>query len=180
MTRLTTSRLPAPRRARWALSALAVLAVAGCATFGPSAETCRTKDWAALGREDGSEGRPSVRREPLFRQCREAGAPPDLAAYRAGRREGLAEYCTEANGAEVGRTGARYYGVCPPDLEPAFLEGLRRGREAFARNPPRRRYSLRPYHFGYPFGFPPHFWPYPYYRYGPGVHFRFGYGVHVH
>jgi hypothetical protein len=153
------------------------LLLAACATPAERAARCEGTDWRALGREDGAAGLPETRRSALFRSCREAGAPPDMAAYRAGHRAGLEAYCTEETGEEVGRSGARYYGVCPPELERAFLDGLRRGRAEYARNPPPKP---RPYYHPGPYWwYPPGAWhdPWPHrWRYHPRGGLRFGYG----
>jgi predicted nucleic acid-binding Zn-ribbon protein len=53
---------------------------------------------------------------------------PDLDSYRAGHAEGVRVYCRESNGFAVGHSGATYQGVCPADLEAAFVSEYNSGR----------------------------------------------------
>lgn len=116
------------------LSRLVVIAsallLAGCATMTPAerADACRSTDWQRFGLNDGKLGVPASSREDDFQNCAEVGQPVDLAAYDAGRTEGLLSYCTAENGFRVGYEGRRYAKVCPPALEPDFLQGFKRGR----------------------------------------------------
>ena len=48
--------------------------------------------------------------------------------YRAGHSEGVQVYCRESNGFAVGHSGAAYQGVCPADLEAAFVAEYNSGR----------------------------------------------------
>ena len=155
-----------------ALGILALaLGLAGCAGMSPAerAAFCQTVDWREYGRNDGLLGVPAAERAHLFAECREIGHPPDVAAYEAGRAEGLAEFCTVESGYEAGRAGRRYRDVCPPELEIGFLQGYEEGRRDRAR-------ELRVYpRFGFGFGFghfhPHHHWWFgrPYHRHGGGV-----------
>ncbi|MDZ7754502.1 MAG: DUF2799 domain-containing protein [Gammaproteobacteria bacterium] len=126
---MTTPRpdpiFPRPPALRlWAL--LAVVVLAGCATLDES--ECRFADWHIIGLEDGAAGEPPSQVGSHRSACAEFGITPDLAAYRRGHREGLAQFCTPARGYEVGRRGRDYEGVCPPRLEGAFLDGYDLGR----------------------------------------------------
>jgi hypothetical protein len=111
---------------------LALLVLVGCETvpMQERAHLCRTVDWFEYGRNDGFLGLPLGERSALFADCRRFGYAPDLAAYQAGRTEGLLRYCTVESGYRAGREGRRYADVCPPDLEIAFLQGYREGRRA--------------------------------------------------
>ena len=113
-------------------AALALLFLAGCETVPTQerAHLCRTVDWFEYGRNDGILGLPLGERSGLFADCRRFGYPPDVAAYQAGRADGLVTYCTLESGYRAGREGRRYHDVCPPDLEIAFLQGYREGRRA--------------------------------------------------
>lgn len=76
-------------------------------------------------------GAPEQESKSLNISCRSEEEKQDaLALYESGRSLGLAEYCTEANGYEMGRTGQRYLHVCPAILEESFLAGYRRGERA--------------------------------------------------
>jgi hypothetical protein len=59
--------------------------------------------------------------------CAKAGVTPDMAAYLAGRDQGLLEYCTPANGFSAGESGASYSGVCARHNEASFLDQYRAG-----------------------------------------------------
>lgn len=101
----------------------------GCA--GMSEQACLVSDWRAVGFEDGARGR-SVTTIGTYRQsCAKHGVTPDLDAYRAGHDEGVEIYCRPNNGFEVGRSGATYQGVCPANLESAFLANYDSGRRLF-------------------------------------------------
>ena len=110
---------------------LSALVLAGCATMSPEerASTCQNTDWHRYGVNDGALGVKTSDRAGDFEDCAEVGQPVDLAAYQAGRSEGLQSYCTAEKGYEVGYEGRRYGKVCPPETEPDFLQGYERGRK---------------------------------------------------
>ncbi len=109
---------------------LACLA-AGCSTLSVEERTaaCAATDWERFGQNDGRLGVTTADRASEFEDCNQLGQPVDLAAYQAGRAQGLTEYCTAPNGYQVGYDGRRYENVCPPALEQDFLQGYERGRE---------------------------------------------------
>jgi hypothetical protein len=149
-----------PYSAPFALLLLATLGVAACTTLTVEERTaaCQATDWATYGQNDGTLGVATGDRTKKFAECAEIGYPADIAAYQAGRAEGLKTYCTVENGYEVGYAGRRYRKVCPAELEPAFLQGYELGRKEQP-----VRYS--PYFgFGYGFGY----YNYPYFGYGFG------------
>lgn len=112
---------------RNALVALAMLALGGCATM--SEDECLTMDWRTVGYEDGATGQGIERLTSRRQACAKHGVAPDLDAYRAGRDEGLLEFCRPANGFRVGAQGRGYSGACPEPLAPAFDDAYRAGRE---------------------------------------------------
>lgn len=120
----------------------AALAVTGCATYSDAelAAQCPMTDWYEYGANDGRLGQPLARAGEFFEGCREQGIEPNVVAYQTGRRIGLQEYCTADNGYRTGVEGRRYHDVCPAELEPAFKQGLARGK---ADQP--RRYGAWPY-----------------------------------
>lgn len=103
----------------------AALALGSCATM--SAEQCMAGDWSGQGYVDGQSGLTMSRLDEHAEACAKHGISPDSAAYAAGRRQGLVQYCTPRTGFEVGRTGSVYAGVCPPDLEADFMDAHRDG-----------------------------------------------------
>ncbi len=144
---------------------LATLAAA-CTTLTAEQSTvaCQATDWADYGRNDGILGVAAGERTKQFADCAELGYPADIAAYQAGRAEGLGSYCTLENGYEAGYAGRRYREVCPPELEIAFLQGYKQGRKE-------RPANYSPY---YGFGFGIGYTHYPYFGY------RFGHRHHGH
>ncbi len=98
-----------------------VLALAGCGGGAMEEAECLTADWRALGYEDGAQGYGPQQLTVRRKACAEYGIAPDFDAYMAGREEGLVYYCRPQNGYNVGNSGYRYGGQCPPHLEPAFV-----------------------------------------------------------
>lgn len=105
--------------------------VAACATLDPEerARACAATDWERYGLNDGKLGVTTSSRADAFEECADVGQPVDLAAYQRGRTDGLVEYCTTENGYRVGYEGRKYTKVCPPTLEPDFLQGYDLGRK---------------------------------------------------
>jgi hypothetical protein len=100
--------------------------VAGCS--GMSEQACVTSDWRTVGFEDGTLGRSEGTIGRYRQQCAEHGVAPDLESYRVGHADGVQVYCRESNGFAVGHSGAAYQGVCPADLERAFVAEYNAGR----------------------------------------------------
>src|SRR5512136_1452288 len=109
-----------------------LLAIAGCSAT-MSRDECRTVDWRTIGYEDGVAGRSGEQIGLHRKACAEYGVTPNLDAYRAGRAEGLREYCQPHNGYRAGATGAASDDVCPADLAPAFIAAYDSGRELYVR-----------------------------------------------
>jgi hypothetical protein len=116
--------------------------LAGCAG-GMSREECEVVDWRALGYEDGVKGWSEARIGDHRKACAKHGIGLDLDAYRSGWREGVQSYCSPGNGYKLGRRGQRYSGVCPGELEPAFLTAFRDGRELYDQEAEVRRLAHR-------------------------------------
>lgn len=108
-------------------AAMVLLALSGCATM--DREECLTVDWRTVGYEDGVAGRSGDRIGQHRKACAKHGVTTDLAAYQAGREEGLREYCVPANGFRLGSQGGSYSGMCPADLDPAFSDAYVSGRQ---------------------------------------------------
>ncbi|MEM9062362.1 MAG: DUF2799 domain-containing protein [Pseudomonadota bacterium] len=111
--------------------AVATLVVAACTTLDPEerARACAATDWERYGLNDGKLGVTTSSRADEFETCANVGHPIDLAAYQRGRIEGLVDYCTTESGYRVGYEGRVYGKVCPPTLEPDFLQGFNQGRK---------------------------------------------------
>jgi hypothetical protein len=100
--------------------------VAGCS--GMSEQACVTADWRTVGFEDGTLGRSEANIGRYRNACADHGVAPDLETYRLGHAEGVQTYCRASNGFPVGYSGASYQGVCPADLEAAFVAEYDAGR----------------------------------------------------
>lgn len=111
------------------LLALSTLHLSGCATLSES--ECRSADWYAIGYRDGSNGYDAGRLQSHAEACAEYGIETDRDEYEVGRFRGLELFCTARRGLEVGRQGSSYSGVCPADIEPAFLDGYDLGRRLY-------------------------------------------------
>jgi hypothetical protein len=105
----------------------AALALGGCASM--SGNECRTVDWRTIGYEDGVAGYSGDRIAQHRKACAKHGVTPDLAQYQDGRNEGLREYCQPSNGFRVGANGGSYAGICPIDLDAAFVGAYESGRK---------------------------------------------------
>ncbi|MEE8464646.1 MAG: DUF2799 domain-containing protein [Gammaproteobacteria bacterium] len=130
---------------RIVLVLVALFAMQGCATM--SQEECETGDWYAIGYEDGAQGRNAERIGKYRKACADHNITPDLGAYQDGRKEGLREFCQPQTGFAAGRRGYSYSGICPADLEPAFVAAYQEGRHLYSLrtqvNDTTRRLALR-------------------------------------
>ncbi len=109
--------------------AAAALALGGCASM--SSEECAATDWSAVGYEDGSRGYTMDRFSSHRKACTKHGITPDFRAYKAGRDEGLVDFCQPSRGYNLGANGGHYAGVCDAALEEEFLDAYRVGNELF-------------------------------------------------
>ena len=123
----------------------ALVAIQGCAAM--SQAECETGDWYAIGYEDGAQGRNAERIGKYRKACADHNITPDLHAYQDGREEGLREFCQPQTGFAAGRRGYSYSGICPADLEPAFIAAYQEGRHLYSLrtqvNDTTRRLALR-------------------------------------
>ena len=88
-------------------------------------------DWRLIGYQDGVTGK-SVAAVGEYREdCAKHAVVPDLDAYRAGREEGLQQYCKAANGYRLGNAGRGLAAVCPTALEDDFRDAYNTGRKLY-------------------------------------------------
>lgn len=106
---------------------LLILLSSGCATL--SEGQCVAGDWYAIGKRDGALGQARSRLFKHGQACAQYGMRPDERAYDAGRRHGLARYCTPRQGFIEGREGRGYRGVCTGPVEYAFLAAFQAGKD---------------------------------------------------
>lgn len=118
-----------PRRYLPYTALASLLVLGGCASMSP--QECRTADWYDVGQRDGQNGYSRGNIENHVKACGEVHINPDRALYQKGWARGIVSYCTPHNGMEVGRRGSSYSGSCPAELEPAFRERYRLGREVY-------------------------------------------------
>lgn len=109
-----------------ALPLMVLVLSAGCTTL--SEKECRSVDWREQGRADGAQGYESTRRGDHAEACARYGIALDADAYRAGREEGLRQYCTPANALQQGIKGATYRQVCPGEAGQQFAVIYARGK----------------------------------------------------
>lgn len=132
---------------RRVIAVLFLAALAGCSSKGMQEEECLTADWRAVGYEDGAQGYGPQYFGVRRKECAEHGVAADFDAYMGGREEGLAHYCRPQNGYRAGVAGYAYEGVCPPEVEAAFMAahadgfGLYQRRVAMQNIGKRLRYS---------------------------------------
>jgi hypothetical protein len=107
------------------VSLVMLLALQGCATM--DREQCQVADWRLVGYQDGVLGKPASAIGDYSRDCAEHAVVPDLDAWRAGRDEGLLQYCTQDNGFRLGQAGRGYNSVCPSPADTAFRDGYELG-----------------------------------------------------
>lgn len=109
---------------------VAALGISGCA--GMSSEECAASDWSAIGYEDGARGYTMDRFSSHRKACAKHGITPDFRAYKAGRDEGLVDFCQPSRGYNLGVNGGTYHGVCDAALEEEFLDAYRVGHQLYA------------------------------------------------
>ena len=151
-----------------------LLLVTGCAALTP--EQCKTVNPQSQGLLDGRSGRTTENANNIITTCQSNGSLSDVGAFKnaylKAYQEGLAEYCTPANGERVGLLGETYLGVCPKESEAPFLKEYLYALKQYNDAHPRRDsyyYDYPRYHFFYNPFFDP-FWGGRYYNRHP--HFR--------
>ncbi len=109
----------------------ASLLLMGCATMNKS--QCYNADWHMIGMEDGMKGRLTDYIGKHRVACAKYNVTPNLEEYRQGHVEGLEQFCTRANGFNMGLSGYGYNGVCPAQLAEPFLDGFAQGQDLYFR-----------------------------------------------
>lgn len=116
---------------RWPTIALLSAALGLCACSSLSERECRDQDWYDIGLDDGYEGVPAAEVASHREACAPYGIEPDAEQYEAGRRDGLAHYCTVQRGFEIGSKGMSYGGGCPEASASEFRRGHALGRRFY-------------------------------------------------
>jgi ribosome modulation factor len=107
----------------------ALVLLQGCASL--DKDECMLADWRLIGYQDGVAGRSAARVGEYREDCAKHAVVPDLDAYRAGRQQGLQQYCKASNGFRLGNAGQALAVVCPTALEDDFRDGYNAGRERY-------------------------------------------------
>ena len=129
------------------IGTLVVSLLSGCAIPSLSKNQCLAGDWHGIGFDDGRQGYTDARINQHAEACEELGIVPRVTEYRAGWNEGVRGFCTPSQGMRSGRQGDSYHGLCPPDLEPGFLNGYDAGLRDFCA--PARGYEAGRYGSAY-------------------------------
>ena len=101
----------------------------GCATL--DKDECMLADWRLIGYQDGVAGKSAVAVGEYREDCAKHAVVPDLDAYRAGREEGLQQYCKPDNGYRLGNAGHGFAAICPTALEDDFRDAYNVGRKLY-------------------------------------------------
>lgn len=91
-------------------------------------DECKLANWELIGYEDGGNGQTQAQIGKHRTACAKHGVAPDLSAYQKGHARGVRAFCNPNRGFTLGSNGAHYRGMCPKDLEPAFLNAYRAGK----------------------------------------------------
>ena len=111
-----------------AMTAAAMVLLAGCATDIMSEKECLAGDWYGAGLEDGRLGLTEDALDERIAACGQYGVSADARAYFDGRDAALRQLCTFQGGAAYGQAGDQYLGVCGRETEDVFLSGYLPGR----------------------------------------------------
>jgi hypothetical protein len=114
----------------YTVAILAVLALLqGCATL--NKDECMLADWRLIGYQDGAAGKSAAVVGEYREDCAKHAVVPDLDAWRAGREEGLQQYCKADNGYRLGNAGRGFAAVCPTTLAADFRNAYDTGRQFY-------------------------------------------------
>jgi len=117
----------------FSISLILIASTSGCVI---SKKDCLADDWQTIGYKDGVRGQSPDVIQQYAATCAKHGVTPDALAYTAGFDVGIVEYCAPANGFKQGAGNDDYNGVCPAQLEVAFLKqyisGLRNAMDELA------------------------------------------------
>jgi hypothetical protein len=98
-----------------------------CASL--SEDECKLANWEVIGYEDGNKGYGQAQIGKHRSACAKHGVAPDLATYQQGHQRGVRAFCNPSRAYSMGTRGSQYNGMCPKDLEPAFLKAHQAGKK---------------------------------------------------
>lgn len=99
--------------------------LSACTTM--SKRECINGEWRENGYQDATRGLTSSRYQSHAKACAKHGIEANNALYTEGYNDGLKGYCRSEVGIRKGRAFNDYRGICPAELEPAFLLGYLQG-----------------------------------------------------
>jgi len=102
--------------------------------------TCEDLDWFELGRSDGAQGLISLNWQKREVACQEFSESHHQ-SYVNGWYAGVDDFCSESHGFAFGKTGHKYFDVCPTSKEAAFLKSYRKGIKVFLYESDNKRIS---------------------------------------
>ncbi len=111
-----------------ALIAATLLSTLGCQS-NPLKVSCSEADWFEMGRRDGAIGR-APQLDAQRKSCGKYFSPMSETLFTSGYNNGIAEYCSEDNGYDIGVSGSVMQKVCPAPMDIPFLEAVEKGRKA--------------------------------------------------
>ena len=103
---------------RFYFSAALLGFLGGCASL--TENQCLNANWQSIGYSDGARGRLESYVSRHFDACSRVDITPDVAAWQAGRAQGLPLYCTVENAYSIGRDGDNLSPVCPASQQRAL------------------------------------------------------------
>lgn len=124
------------KRAIFGLIAIMLIStLAACATI--NKQDCLQGNWQATGFKDGTAGRTTDRFPLHVKACAKHGVTANEPRYLTGYQAGVENYCQPQNGIKQGIQYHDYRGICPAELESAFLQqyllGLQQARRQVLR-----------------------------------------------
>ncbi len=112
--------------------AAAGLMLAACAAKPSVSEfQCKAGDWQTIGLRDGATGAPSSQLLAHQDACGDFNIIPDREAYLLGWQEGVVNFCTAANGFDLGERGVGHNRVCTGNLKEPFASAYADGRQLY-------------------------------------------------
>ncbi|MDG6881497.1 lipoprotein [Phocoenobacter uteri] len=88
------------------------IGLTGCSSPSLTKEQCLSKDWQAIGYNDGVIGHYPERINDHQEACAETGVIPNFSLWQKGREQGLTHYCTAENATRLGQLGYSFNAVC--------------------------------------------------------------------
>jgi len=108
------------------------LVTTACATKPSVSEfQCKAGDWQTIGYRDGAGGMLSSKLLSHQDACGEYNIVPDRQSYLLGWQQGLVQFCTAANGFDLGQRGARHNNVCGGELAQPFSSAYIDGKQLY-------------------------------------------------